>query len=82
MRERGLRDGGCTPWRSFYWDFICIVGFCMGLWAGRIHGNGLISALFSNQPLFPLWEHHVIPALAFGRVLASAGWSACIVIRN
>jgi len=24
------------------------------------------SALFLNQPLFPLWEHHVIPALAFG----------------
>ena len=43
-----------------------VYGLCMGLWAGSIYGNGLISALFSNQPLFPLWEHHVIPALAFG----------------
>jgi hypothetical protein len=70
-------------YRIFIRNGICAVG-----WQ---EGNGLISALFSNQHPFPLWEiwclRDQVPSYdpssgAWLRVLASAGGSACKVIRN
>lgn len=57
-----------------YWVFVWVYG--LDTW------NGLIPHSFQISLCFLFEKHHAIPDQAIGQVLASVGWSACIVIRN
>jgi hypothetical protein len=87
----GREDGGWKMEGALR-DHHCGIFICTGIcFVGWQEGNGLISALFSNQHLFPLWDIGCLreqvsiydpSSGVWLRALASAGGSACIVIRK